>query len=202
MASDRAVSEPQAESHGGRAFGAYVVAGIVLVSALGAAAVWRDARTTSPVMSVPAAVALPRPTTAAVARRDTLAFVPSGANVSVADAVAAATGTTARGLAARARVAPLAGGGWAVTLTVPVNERALLRSGRIFTGPSQGASDLRRGLLQVTAGQIQYVVRTGPATGQAVFAFRLARSGRTLSAVNWNANAVLSQTEVGDDLVP
>lgn len=207
MAPDKAATAPAAavapsERPGGQGVGRYVVVGVLALTALGAFAVLRDAHSTGATLSVPAAVALPRPVTARVARRDALAFVPAGASLSVAQAIAAATDTRASGLGARARVAPLGGGGWSVTLTVPVDERGLALSGRIFTGRAQGASDLRTGLLQVTSGQTQYVVRVRPATGDARFAFRLSPSGQTLSATNWNANTVLSQTAVGDDLVP
>lgn len=206
MAPNKALTAPAgaapSERAGGQGVGRYVVAGMLALTALGALAVLRDAHGTSAVISVPAAVALPRPVTARIARRDTLAFVPAGASLSVAQAIAAATDTPASGLSARARVTALGAGGWSVTLTVPVDERGLVRTGRIFTGRAQGASDLKTGLLQVTSGTTQYVVRVHPATDEARFAFRLSHSGQTLSATNWNANAVLSQTAVGDDLVP
>lgn len=180
--------------------GRSIVLGVLALTALGAALVLHDAGSTSPVMSVPTATVMPRPTSAAVARRDALSFVPSGATLSVGAAIAAATGIGASALAGYAEVRPLAGGGYRVDLAVPVDEHALLRDGRIFLGAGQGASNLKSGLLQVTSGQVQFVVRVAARSGDASFAFRLSKSGETLSAMNWNANTVLSQTEVGDQV--
>ncbi len=85
---------------------------------------------------------------------------------------------------------------------VPVDEQTLLRAGTIFTGVGQGASNLKTGLLQVTSDQTQFVLHVTPTTGSALFAFRLSASGATLSSTDWNANTVLSQTQVGDEDIP
>jgi hypothetical protein len=207
MATDRPVLTEvgrgrETATGGGGGIGRYIVLGMLAVTVLGAFAILHDAHSTNPVMSVPATTSLARPTTAAIARRDTLAFVPSGASLSIKAAIAAATDYPAADLAGRTEVSALAGGGYALILSIPVDEHALLHSGRIFTGAGEGASNLKSGLLQVTSGQVQFVVRVSPKSGDARFAFRLSKSGETLSSTNWNANTVLSQTQVGDEDIP
>ena len=188
-------------ARGSRA-GSVIVLGVLLVTALAALAVFHDASTTGAVISVPATSRMPRPVSAAVARRDTLSFLPSSASLSVAQAIAVATGTPVSALAVHATLAESAGGTWNVHLVVPVHEAALLRRGSIFTGVGQGASNLHTGILQVTSGQLQFVVRASPKSQDAVFWFRLAKSGDTLSAMDWNANTVLSQTQIGQESIP
>jgi hypothetical protein len=199
MASSAAsAAPPQPDRTARRPVGPIVVAGIVFLALVGTWAIAHDAATTSPVISVPAATAVARPRDAAAAARAVERFVPSGSELSVGQAIAAATLRPQS--AWRVRTTALGGGGFAVAIAVRPDVAALLRSGRIFTGGGQGSSDLARGLIAVTSGQTTYVLRMDPRDGVAQFLFRLSASGASLSAMNWNANSVVSQTPVGDNL--
>jgi hypothetical protein len=102
----------------------------------------------------------------------------------------------------RVTVAPDASGrGYLVTVVLPVNVPHLLRAGDITVGWWPGSSNMKTGLLNVTvkAGQV-YGIRMNPRTHVAVFRFDIARSGQNVASLNWNANAVLEQTDGSDAL--
>lgn|GEM_PF-4466704 len=183
-----------------RTAGAALVVVVLVIALVGTLAIVRDARTTSPVMSVPSASPMQAAATAQIAAHDVLAFVPSGATASIAQAIAQATQSPAAALSAHTRVERLTGGDWAIQVTAPVEWSRLLRAGYIFTGVAPGASNARTGTVDVTTSTLMYVVHMNPHTRLAVFSFRLARDGDTLSTMNWNASTVVSQTSVGNDL--
>ncbi|MCL6597063.1 MAG: hypothetical protein K6V73_12795 [Firmicutes bacterium] len=87
-----------------------------------------------------------------------------------------------------------------MNVSAPVDVARLLADGSIAKGGGAGGSDPGRGLVDVTADQVEYVLRFDPVTGRARFAFRLAADASTLTGLNWNADAVLTQTPVGDSL--
>lgn len=180
--------------------GRLVVVTIVLAGVVGTLAIVRDAQTTSPVIAVPSQGKAAAPHTASQAAAAVRAFTPSGSSTSVAAAIAAATGnrTGPVGTALVRRLHRM----WAVTLSVPVRVSALKNAGEIYTGGLTGGSNLATGLLDVTVGARQYVVHENPRTGLAVFSFRLAADGTTLSAMNWNANSMVTQTSVGNSSLP
>lgn len=181
--------------------GRIAVAAIVLAGVVGTLAVLHDAQTTGPVISVPAAQAPSAgPRTLAQAMAAVLAFVPSGSTISLRSAIAAATGNSA-GRVGSVRAGRF-GKGWWVTVTSPVRLSSLERSGSIFSSAGQGSSDVAKGLIDVTAGTVEYVVRFDPKTDNAVYRFRLSSRATTLSALNWNANSVVSQTSIGNNDLP
>jgi hypothetical protein len=206
MANRQAAAAAPARGRGGaagvaasRGVHGAVVAGALLALALaGTWAIAHDAATASPVMSVAAARPAPSPTGPAAAERAALAFVPAGSALSVGTAIAQATASAP----GRWRVSTRRLGveGWAVNVSAPVDVARLLAHGSIVQGGGAGGSDPARGLVDVTADQTEYVLRFDPATGRALFAFRLAADASTLTGLNWNADAVLTQTPVGDGL--
>jgi hypothetical protein len=91
--------------------------------------------------------------------------------------------------------------GYLVTVVLTVDVEHLLKTGDIVVGWWPGSSNLKNGLLNVTvkAGQV-YGIRMNPRTHVAVFRFDIARSGQNVASLNWNANAVLEQTDGSDAL--
>jgi len=84
-----------------------------------------------------------------------------------------------------------------VTLHVPVQVAALERQGLI----TSIGSNVRAGELRVSYdGRVVYALKVSPATHVAIFRFQLGASGQTLLSLNWNAMALITQTDSSDTL--
>ncbi|MCL6596852.1 MAG: hypothetical protein K6V73_11705 [Firmicutes bacterium] len=142
--------------------GAVVAGGLVAVALAATWAIAHDAATASPVMSVAAARPSPPPSGVAAAQRATLSFVPEGSALTVGTAIAQATASAPGSW--RVSTRRLGSGGWAVNVSAPVDVARLLAHGNIAKGGGAGGSDPGRGLVDVTADQIEYVLRFDPAT--------------------------------------
>ena len=191
--------------------GRWLVVMVVAAGLVGAALVVANANQASPIAEA-AAFTPHGPLTAAAAPRALLALRPAtvqGTNVADAvgmpleQAMLLATGNDTApggGFPGRITVRPdTSGRGYLVTVVLPVRVATLERDGEISLGWLPGFSNLKTGLLSVNvkSGQV-YGIRMNPGTHEAVFVFDLARSGRNVVSLNWNANAVLEQTDGSD----
>lgn len=139
--------------------------------------------------------AVESPAGPAAAERAVFQFWPYGDSETVGTAMANATGHTPRTLVGLAKVAVKASSAsFAVTITVPVDLRALERSGEVTLGPLSTNSRPSAGDLAVNAYDgHEYQLRFAPETKSAVFQFRLSRSGRKLWGLNANGLAAIGQ---------
>lgn len=181
-------------------FGALLAASLMLVAVL-ALLVLKYGASRSPVNNVKPALALgsgavAAPITRATAARGLLTFVPSGDAESLEQAMCAATGT---GPCSPARfpgqiaVRAASGGRFLVTMVLTVNVKRLLAGGEISLGGLPGSSSLKTGKLAVSTDNSIYGVSMNPSTHRAVFRYYVARSGRKVWALNWNALGAISQ---------
>lgn len=205
----RPVERPEPGTvRGGTWAGKLLALGVVAVGVGAALFIDHAVQDQTPYARATAATPLPRPTDAHQALTDVLRFAPSGtgssglvvsAGVPIRTALAQATGLSANLPATRLdpHVLRIAGGAYDVTLRVPVQVAALARQGLI----TSIGSDVRAGELRVSYdGRVVYALRINPATHVAVFRFQLGASGQTLMSLNWNAMALITQTDSSDTL--
>ena len=194
--------------------GKVVALGIVIVGVGAALFIVHNVRSQTPFAQTTPIQAMPKPASKASAIRDVLDFVPRGtgssglvvtAGVSIEKALEQATGPDAAlkttGPAAlsyiHARAVRLTSGTYVVSFSVPVHVRTLEKVGAV-AGPG---TDLRVGDLRVSYdGRAVYAIRMNPRTRDAVFRFALAGSGQRLTSLNWNAMALITQTDASDTL--
>jgi hypothetical protein len=193
-----------------RRVGRWVVALVVLVGAVGAWLVHLGAGQASPYLMASAANPAAPPRTSREAAERVLAFVPAAVNSTgvgqsvgrpVGKAILLATGNPPSAIHVLVVRARHQAGGWWVQVTAPVDVQRLAASGEIHTGFFPGASDPARGRLNVhLADGTVFGIRFSPQSGRATFQFLLSTRGQSLESLNWNASAVLAQTDASDTL--
>lgn len=189
--------------------GRWIVAALLVLGLAGGALVLHNAYASSPLAA--ASNLDPRgPLTAASAPGALLRLRPGsveGTNIATAvgiplgRAILEATGNGAgTSFAGRMTVrADRTHTGFVVTVVLPVRIGVLERRGEIRGGWLPGSSNVKTGVLSVTtpSGRV-YGIRMNPKTHDATFVFDLARSDRNVASLNWNANAVIAQTDGSD----
>ncbi len=194
-----------ASAHRGR----FLVAALVVLGLAGGALVLHNAYASSP-LAVASNLSPKGPLTAASAGTALLRLSPGsveGTNIATTvgiplrRAMLEATGNPAgTSFAGRITVrSDRTHRGFVITVVLPVRVGLLLRRGEIRPGWLPGSSNLKTGVLSVTApsGRV-YGLRMNPKTDEATFVFDLARSDRNVASLDWNANGVIAQTDGSD----
>lgn len=198
----------------GRTVSRAVALAVAIVGVGGALFVAHGVKGQTPYTQTGPARIMPRPVNARIALRDVLHFAPSGTGstgliilpgATMLAALQQATGP-AKALATagpaafaytHAKVVRLKSGAYNVSLIVPVQLGYLQHQGYLV-GPG---TDLQRGDLRVSLdGREVYAIDMNPKTHRATFAFQLSPNGQTLTSLNWNAMALVTQTDESDSL--
>lgn len=210
----RRTDPPSGAEMASRQYGKWIALAIAVVGVGAALFIAHGATDQSPYAQTGPSRVMPKPHTPAEAIADVMNFAPTGTGssglivtpgVPMRAALVQATGP----VPALARTGPAAvsythatavrlkGGTYDVSFTVPVQVRYLESHGYV-AGPG---NDVTAGDLRVSYdGRAVYAVRMNPRTHVAVFRFALAANGQTLTSLNWNAMALITQTDSSDTL--
>lgn len=198
----------------GPRFGKLIALGIAVVGVGAALFIAHGAADQSPYAQTGPSRVMPKPRSLSEAIADVMNFAPSGTGssglivtpgVPVRAALEQATGP-AEALArngpaavayAHATAVRLKNGTYDVSFTVPV-QVGYLESHGYVAGPG---TDVAAGDLRVSYdGRVVYAIRMNPKTYRAVFRFALSATGQTLTSLNFNAMALITQTDSSDTL--
>lgn len=198
----------------GRMYGKGIAIGIAVVGVGAALFVAHGAAHQSPFARTAPARIMPKPRSPAQAVLDVMDFAPSGTGstglivtpgvpmrAALGQATGAANSLVQTGPAAaaytHATALRLKNGTYDVSFTVPVHLTALEHHGYV-TGPG---SDPGAGEIRVSYdGRAVYAIRMNPKTHRAEFRFALSANGQSLTSLNWNAMALITQTDSSDTL--